>query len=242
MVDWLVERAVLRLPEVDQERCREEWKADIAAMPTTLARIANAASYRFAARRIALNSFVDATTEKVAELQTSLDGVARDTCIAFDRLERAIERRSTVLATTLRAFDEVDHIARDEKEKHRFTGEAGEILGIRQNILTIKERTRRRDVRYGDSIRNARARIDALRIENALAASLLKRGSVWKASKVLDQVLTGIQQLNNESIAAASFDEVKEGEWETLVEMMEGFAQRFEVKVDKILNGSRKTI
>jgi hypothetical protein len=36
---WLLERAVRRISEEDQDRCREEWKADLEAMPSTIVKV-----------------------------------------------------------------------------------------------------------------------------------------------------------------------------------------------------------
>jgi hypothetical protein len=49
---WLVDRAVSKLPSDDQERCREEWKAALEALPNTTVRLLHALSFHWAALRI----------------------------------------------------------------------------------------------------------------------------------------------------------------------------------------------
>jgi hypothetical protein len=47
--DKLLERAIQRLPESDQERCREDWKANFDSLPdASLVRFIHACSYTFA--------------------------------------------------------------------------------------------------------------------------------------------------------------------------------------------------
>jgi hypothetical protein len=49
---WLLHRALRNLPEVERERCEEEWTAALDALPHTLARVYHAASFIAAARTI----------------------------------------------------------------------------------------------------------------------------------------------------------------------------------------------
>jgi hypothetical protein len=42
--DKLLERAIQRLPETYQERCREDWKANLDSLPNTFIRFIHACS------------------------------------------------------------------------------------------------------------------------------------------------------------------------------------------------------
>lgn len=48
ILDWLIERAVSRLPTSDQERCREEWNANLDALPNTIVKFVHALSFGYA--------------------------------------------------------------------------------------------------------------------------------------------------------------------------------------------------
>jgi nitrate reductase assembly molybdenum cofactor insertion protein NarJ len=45
--EWLIERAVYRLPAEDQDRCREEWKANLDTLPNTVVKLLHALSFTF---------------------------------------------------------------------------------------------------------------------------------------------------------------------------------------------------
>lgn len=49
---WLIEREVRRLRREDQNRCREEWRAGLDALPNSVAKLIHALSYLGAAHRI----------------------------------------------------------------------------------------------------------------------------------------------------------------------------------------------
>jgi hypothetical protein len=61
--EWLIERAVQRLRSEDQDRCREEWKAGLDALPNTAIKLVHALSYLGAARRINADFFENKLTE-----------------------------------------------------------------------------------------------------------------------------------------------------------------------------------
>jgi hypothetical protein len=61
--EWLIERAVQRLRSEDQDRCREEWKAGLDALPNTVIKLVHALSYLGAARRINADFFENKLTE-----------------------------------------------------------------------------------------------------------------------------------------------------------------------------------
>jgi hypothetical protein len=50
--EWLIDKAVQPLRNEDRDRCREEWKAGLEALPNTLIRLVHALSYVGAAHRI----------------------------------------------------------------------------------------------------------------------------------------------------------------------------------------------
>jgi hypothetical protein len=61
--EWLIERAVQCLRSEDQDRCREEWKAGLNALPNTAIKLVHALSYLGAARRINADFFENKVTE-----------------------------------------------------------------------------------------------------------------------------------------------------------------------------------
>src|SRR5580704_13744526 len=61
--EWLIERAVQCLRSEDQDRCREEWKAGLDALPNTVIKLVHAFSYLGAARRINADCFENKLTE-----------------------------------------------------------------------------------------------------------------------------------------------------------------------------------
>lgn len=61
--EWLIERAVQRVRSEDQDRCREEWKAGLDALPNTAIKLAHALSYHGTARRINADFFENELTE-----------------------------------------------------------------------------------------------------------------------------------------------------------------------------------
>src|SRR5262245_24421685 len=68
---WLIERAVRRLPVDLQERWREEWKADSDALPNSGVKLAHALGLRRAANRIKVgteNAKLEASKRATARL------------------------------------------------------------------------------------------------------------------------------------------------------------------------------
>ena len=63
VVVGIIERAVQRLRSEDQDRCREEWKAGLDALPNTVIKLVHALSYLGAARRINADFFQNKLTE-----------------------------------------------------------------------------------------------------------------------------------------------------------------------------------
>ncbi len=61
--EWLIERGVQRLRSEDQDRCREEWKAGLDALPNTIIKLVHALSYLGAARRINADFFENRFTK-----------------------------------------------------------------------------------------------------------------------------------------------------------------------------------
>jgi hypothetical protein len=61
--EWLIERAVQRLRSEDQDRCREEWKAGLDALPNTVIQLVHALSYLGAANRINADFFENKLAE-----------------------------------------------------------------------------------------------------------------------------------------------------------------------------------
>jgi hypothetical protein len=80
---WLVDRAVSKLPSDDQERCREEWKAALEALPNTAVRLTHALSFHWAALRITS----DYREEVCDELDTAV--------VAFTELRQHAEQTRT---------------------------------------------------------------------------------------------------------------------------------------------------
>lgn len=67
---WLVERAVCRVCAEDQERRREEWNADLDALPNSLAKLVHAVSNCGAAHRI--------NTDIFEAKRDEMDGLLKD--------------------------------------------------------------------------------------------------------------------------------------------------------------------
>jgi hypothetical protein len=60
---WLIEREVQRLRREDQNRCREEWRAGLDALPNSVPKLIHALSYLGAAHRINGDFFENKLTE-----------------------------------------------------------------------------------------------------------------------------------------------------------------------------------
>jgi hypothetical protein len=78
---WFINQAVQRLRKEDQDRCREEWTANLAALPNTLAALVHAMSlYAVGARRSNTEFFetklaeIDALVEEFGKKYTSAAG------------------------------------------------------------------------------------------------------------------------------------------------------------------------
>lgn len=61
--EWLIEWAVQRVRSEDQDRCREEWKADLDALPNSIFKFVHALSNLSAPHRINADFFEDRLTE-----------------------------------------------------------------------------------------------------------------------------------------------------------------------------------
>jgi hypothetical protein len=90
---WLVDSAVSRLPEEDQERCREEWNASLETMPSTLLRLVHAASYVLAAHRITTELW----EEKIEELN--------EAALQISDMRSHFERQRARLSVGLQKLD-----------------------------------------------------------------------------------------------------------------------------------------
>jgi hypothetical protein len=60
---WLIDRAAQRLRSEDQDRCREEWKAGLDALPNTIIKFVHALSFLGAANRINADFFENKLAE-----------------------------------------------------------------------------------------------------------------------------------------------------------------------------------
>jgi hypothetical protein len=98
---WLLETAVCNLPTEDQERCREEWKADLETLPNTGVRLAHALTYILAARTI--------TAETREETLEQLDEVVGE----LSTMQRGLEGKLAILEA--RAQELTLHGAAEEK-------------------------------------------------------------------------------------------------------------------------------
>jgi hypothetical protein len=69
--EWLLEFAVRQLRAEDQERCLEEWKAQLDDLPNTIVRLVHALSFTAAARQIN----ADFCEDKLDELNQRLNNL-----------------------------------------------------------------------------------------------------------------------------------------------------------------------
>jgi len=74
IAERLIERAVRRLPPEDQERCREEWNANLDALPNTTVKLWHALSFTFC--RTADRITVDMFDAKFHDIEYSLNKLA----------------------------------------------------------------------------------------------------------------------------------------------------------------------
>jgi oligoendopeptidase F len=115
-LEWLNERAVLRLRREDQDRCREEWKADLDALPNTLIKLVYALSNLGAAQKINADSFENSLTEinalveecgqKYSTVAASLHTGKETINKQFDEYERSV---SVLQDTVEKAVSKLDH-------------------------------------------------------------------------------------------------------------------------------------
>lgn len=75
--EWLIEQAVCRLPAEQQDRCREEWLANLNTLPNSVVRLLHALSfcYRCTADRISADIFearFDNIDERIKSLSAQL--------------------------------------------------------------------------------------------------------------------------------------------------------------------------
>src|SRR5271165_4733135 len=92
--EWLTERAVLRLRSEDQDRCREEWKAGLDALPNTVIRLVHALSYLGAAQKINADFFESNLTEinaLVKECGQKYSTVVASLCTGKESLNKKFE-------------------------------------------------------------------------------------------------------------------------------------------------------
>ena len=88
----LIERAVQRLRSEDQDRCREEWKAGLDALPNTVIKLVHALSYLGAANRINEDFFENKLTEintLIEECGHKHSGLVASFCAAKEKLGRS---------------------------------------------------------------------------------------------------------------------------------------------------------
>jgi hypothetical protein len=90
--EWLIERAVQRLRSEDQDRCREEWKAGLDALPNTVIKLVHALSYLGAAKRINADFFENKLTEinaLIEECGRKQSGLVVSFCAAKEKLGKS---------------------------------------------------------------------------------------------------------------------------------------------------------
>jgi hypothetical protein len=108
--NWLLDRAVKQLRQQDQDRCREEWMAGLAALPNTFARLFHAISFIPAAQRINNASFeaeldeLDAGIREVAEKHGYMVEIFGEARAQLNRSERRLEEEIDKLLLTTKAF------------------------------------------------------------------------------------------------------------------------------------------
>lgn len=124
LVDSLLERAVCALPESDQERCREEWKANLAALPNTLLRAIHAFSFLVNAHQIERERVSEILHEADVllgevillerKLQKDADGIRESLARTTAQLLSAEEKRIGALARLERAVTGAEAKAADQ--------------------------------------------------------------------------------------------------------------------------------
>jgi hypothetical protein len=94
----LVEFAVSGLPTEDQERCREEWTANLEALPNSALRISHALSFILAARRIAAD-FWEMTFDELDGFVVDIAATRQDVQNKHNMIVERVEKlRSYLLA------------------------------------------------------------------------------------------------------------------------------------------------
>jgi hypothetical protein len=142
--EWLIDRAVQPLRSEDQNRCREEWMAGLAALPNTLIRLVHALSYIGAAHKINAECFerritaIDALIEECDQKHSSIVGQMRTA-------KETLGNSQTKLRQKLNAqlIDLKSHVKEAPKK-----GE--EITAVLQNAVTAFEKLADTYVNVGD--------------------------------------------------------------------------------------------
>jgi hypothetical protein len=90
----LIDLAVQRLRKEDQDRCREEWSADLAALPNTVVRLVHAVSCLAAAHKINLDFFETRLTVLDADIE-ELDRKQSGMIMSFRKAKDSLHRLGT---------------------------------------------------------------------------------------------------------------------------------------------------
>ena len=95
-IERLLEQTILQLPAGERDRCREEWKANLDALPNSGVRLVHAISFRLAADRINANIF-DAKLEEFADSLRILSNEHSSNALKMRVVRlRAAENRRTI--------------------------------------------------------------------------------------------------------------------------------------------------
>lgn len=118
ITDWLLARAIRRLPECDRERCQEEWKAALDSLPNSLYRVAHAMSFVVAARLIdteradAVLEVVDLTLTDLSRMQSNLSKEMRLLKKEVRERVQQITARGEILQREYEEFDRAFSLVR----------------------------------------------------------------------------------------------------------------------------------
>ena len=99
---WLLERAARQIEDSDRERCREEWTADLEAMPNTIFKLIFAVQSFRASTVKSINS--DIINADWKELDTALEHIL-EACPAF---ARGIDEWSSSFERLCRSEEELE--------------------------------------------------------------------------------------------------------------------------------------
>jgi hypothetical protein len=171
---WLVELAVKLLPSADQDRYREQWKADLFDYPNSLVRLAHAATFFPAALRIAAETIKEA----VADSQRDLKIAEAGTAAVRERMNEAARDFNAVTARLAEAT------ARLNASKGRPPGDAstvGDVIKVAEltaEFVIATSRWRERKIPMVDSMRTeAQKLIESMRTARALMEDTQKNVS-----------------------------------------------------------------